>query len=144
MSTQAITLVQTFGISKSQVEAGAEAIAEVIREGEHDPLLILANLKAMETLIASVKKKVADIIDDSINDYSEKSFVKHGVTFTKTVRKAYDYTNNPAWVEVAEEKKRLEALIKVIQDPISDSVSGEVLVPPAFKTSESVSIRLAK
>lgn len=144
MANNAVQLVQMFGISKSQIEEVSEVIATSIKEGEEDPLLMLANLKAMETLITSVKKKITDVVDDSINEYPEKSFIKHGVRFTKGNRKSYDYSVNQAWVEVNAKKKGIEAFMKVLTTPVADPDSGEIINPPPFKSSEFVTITLAK
>ena len=144
MANQGIELVQRFGISKSGIESVADAIATSVKEGEQDPLLVAANLKSMETLIASVKKKLADVITDSAYEYPENSFTKHGVKFTKGARKTYDYSSNPNWVEVDAKRKSIESLMKAIKEPIADPETGEIIDPPAFKTSEFISITLAK
>ncbi len=142
MSEGAIDLIKRFGISKSGIASLSTVIADRIKEGEEDPLLVLANLKAMEQLAKEVKSKIRDLTEDAINDYPEKSFTKHGVKFTKVTRKTYDYSGDAIWKELATDKKDLETLLKAVKSPIADVDTGEMMYPLPFKESESVSITL--
>lgn len=140
--SKAIQLVQTFGLSTQQIEEFAKNVATPVLDGEEDALLVLANLKAMETIAERVKAMIGNEITDALDMYPEKTFLKGGVQFTKGSRKTYNYKDNEEWAGLDKKRKDLEKQLKAMTKPMADPDSGEIISPPSFKTSEYVSIKL--
>lgn len=144
MSEKAIRLVQSFGLSKAEIDTIADRVVSVLEEGDEDPLLILGNLKAMETLVKTIKTKGKEYFTSAIDEYPENSFTKHGVEFTKTKKTTYDYSNNPAWVETKKSLKSIEDKSRHLHTKLVDEDTGEEFIPPASKTTHTVAITLKK
>jgi len=142
MSKNSMQLIQQFGVSKTTINEVANTIAELVKSGNEEPLLLLANMKSMENLIKAIKSKIEPEVSDAMHAYPEKSFTKHGVTFTKTIRKTYDYSDNDEWLELNTKRKELEVQLKAMSKPMADPDSGEMIYPPVFKQSEGVTIKL--
>jgi len=128
-------------------------VKESILSGDTNPLIISRQLKSFEDVIKSLRT------DEEIKKYTIEEAQKHGKSFdfgakfSLQDRKTWDYSEcgdsvlNEAYGTIEKCKeiiKTREAFLKTITEPIALSGTGEVVIPPTFKSNEVLSITLNK
>lgn len=150
-----ISVINTMPSNKIEVHRFVKSAKEIILSGNENPLKIAMQLKAMETTIEDLRK------DPEIRDAVLKEAAKYGKTFklygaefqTKEAGIKYDYSvcGDSEWIDL---NKKMEALKKDIQDrekflkgitesvEVADVKTGEILNPPAKKSTTVVTVEL--
>jgi len=135
-----LTVLSGFGVTKVEIANMANQIIADVEDGNIDPLTALVGIRAAENALKLIKNKLNNIFNDSAHEYTEKSFIKNNIKFTKTGRRAYDYSVSSDWIALNEKKKALETLMKAIKEPMANTETGEMVYPAPSKYSESISI----
>jgi len=128
----------------------AEAIALRIKEGQVDPLQVLAAFKQVEKIQEKIKETLRTAAVSEMSKYGEKEVTKYGMTFEPMeAGVSYDYSvcNDPELTQLQEVLAKYQAKLKTrqtflraLKEPVEivDEDTGEItkLYPPV-KTSTS-------
>jgi len=128
-------------IRKSEIKQFIAKVTEEVMDDNTDPLLTLAHLKAIEDCIAGIRKNIIQYAISEAAKYGKTAKV-HGIEFTMSSRRTFDFSNTARWVELKEELKALEAMLKNLNQPVADPETGEIINPPTFTITEVISITL--
>jgi hypothetical protein len=134
-------------LSKASLNDWSADMIKLIEGGDINPLEAHAKAKAIRTALDIVLKSTEDLAQDEAMKYGAKTFeafgakvtLKHGAT-TPT------YEEDSVWVELKEQLKAREELIKLAfkakDVEIIDTITGEVVkkVSPKYSKS-SISIQ---
>jgi hypothetical protein len=130
MTTDQMSLIQLGDItpSKTAVSFLASQIATGVKEGGLDPIDTAIHLNAVKQVCDESLKLIVDTVLENLENGKAE---KWGCKIEQAeVGVKYDYSQNPAWVElkdkedkIAEERKALESMLKVI--PAGKEIFGE-------------------
>lgn len=134
----------------------AKGIIENVKNGDTNPLAVLAVLRALELLSKEVREQIQDNINTAAEKYSEKKFEAFGALMEYCeVHTEYDYEvcGDTEWeyrntdVEMsAIKRKEREAFLRAIKAPLTvvDEITGEVVTikPPIKKSKTGVKVFL--
>lgn len=137
---KATSIINQFDLSKRQINYFVEKVLTEIEE--ENPLTIISKLKVMEEIVKQLKSKLAHNVSLEADKFPEKTFKLYGITYIKTNRRSYDYSNCQQWVELNEKLKALQELMKTIKSPIADAESGELINPAIYKEKECISVKI--
>ena len=151
---EAISKIENLSMSKDQISQFAAAVKEAVLSGNYDVLRLEANLRAIEEAMKQIRADVEykEIVQREAAKYGTKTFKHHGVEFTLSERKNYDFTTtgdstwiglNDAITTAKEGMKEREKFLKAI--PIEGTVdpeTGELIECPVFSTTTVLSIKL--
>ncbi len=140
--------------TKAERETFVALCVDEVLSGHRNPLELEVMLKNLEETINAIRKhpEVKEYVREEAEKYSEKTFKAFGVTITKTARSTYDFSgcNDSAWNDLKQKEATLKAEIKERETflksikpgmNIADSETGEILLPPATSTTESLTIK---
>jgi len=130
-----VSLVRALPETKQQIEMFSNMVVQSIVKGEVNALEVDYQLKAFEMAIEKIRKhfEVKDLLFDEIEKYKNQDF-KDGCRVSVQQKTTYDYSHNPAWVSLDEQKKKLETLMKSITEPVSNELTGESTPPVKVKS----------
>jgi hypothetical protein len=111
--------------------------------GNHDPLAVHLCLRAMEELIRKVKDGIIEQVLAEAEKYG-KIFDFHGSQFQITSRRTFDYSGDSVWAELDNSKKKREEMLKHLSAPVADPETGEMIMPAVSKTTQVLSVTLAR
>jgi hypothetical protein len=143
---QAVAQFSNFPQNPKERSFFVEKCVDEITSGNRNPLDFELMLKNLEDTISSIRKdeRVKNSIQDEVQKYSEKSFMFGDYEITKSQRTTYDYSNDETWVELKEQIKKREELLKAINpkvDEIADGKTGAMINPPLKKQSDYLTIK---
>jgi hypothetical protein len=138
---EALQTIEQFNLTKAQVKNVIHRATDDILDGTHNVLEVMANIRAMQDVIDGVKTGIMSAVLEEAAKYG-KTFRINGVEFTSTSRKTFDFGNTSAWSQRKEELKQLETMLKNLSQPMADPETGEMMYPPTFKVTETISITL--
>ena len=99
--------------TKTQVLAAADRILSIVDDGMIDPLQALASITAYSMVFEEARKKVLPLALAEAEKYTEKTIDRYGVQFQKKETGVkYDFSEDPEWVELNEQMKAKQALLK--------------------------------
>lgn len=141
--------------TKEQIRHFAGMVKDEVMAGYIDPLQFYIRMKAMELL----QKEIMDDPDiraavmKEADHYNAKTFDAFGAKITvKEVGVRYDFTQcgsadweqRNRWAnEHAEARKKIEDFLKKVPDTgMADPETGEIVYPPARKSTTSVTVEL--
>ena len=152
---QAITLINQFPETKTQIQTFTGLVVSAVKEGNINPLDLTIKLKALEDVCDLIRKAIkADVIEEAD---------KHGKTFERQNAKCevvmagvkYDYSNccDPEWIELnldiialTEKRKERESFLKSLTNylTIVDEETGETstIYPPKKSGTETIKITI--
>jgi len=109
---------------KDAISTGAKMTQIVFEEGEIDPLEYIANLARAAEVINTALKEAKERIP------AEKS-THLGVTLTPTAGgKIYNFHEDPKWLEIEQNRKDREAILKVVSDTNKEQYDDDgVMIP---------------
>ena len=152
METASTTLRQLPETIK-QITSFSESLTNDIVNGNINPLEGDYLLHAFEECVARVRKneEVKKAILSEVEKYSKSTFEYRDATIqVKTVSK-YDYSQCSLWNdikyqenELAERRKKLEAIMQNIDSPIADTDTGEMIYPAACESSKTIAYKFKK
>lgn len=138
---------------ETQVKAFMDKLRNEIESGERNPLelkLMARNIKALSETIEK-DEVINECIMREANKYPEKTFDFRGFKITKSSRSSYDYSTckDSTWEmldsqvkALSEQKKEREKFLQVINNnQIADSNTGEIILPPAKRTTDFLTIK---
>lgn len=142
--------------SQAQVDRFSDQLIESVRNGELDPLQLLATFKATEMVIERTRKETKENQMNAADKYPGEKFEAFGCTMQKAdVYTSYDYesTTDPVWRQLkqiaesaAQQLKDREAFLKTIKSPMTivEEGTGEVvtLTPPVKKSTPGLKISI--
>lgn len=142
------------GFSKRDIQLLALMAVETVLE-KGNPTVVAEQMAVMENYIKAVKG------DRRFTDYVREELAKNGgkiISASGAKMEAceggisYDYSANPAWVELEQtiatlevQKKQLETRLRAIPQGrlLIDEESGETLIGPARKSTSTYKVTLA-
>ena len=100
--------------TKSDIASNAQAIAEMVGEGEIPALKAMAKLKAIEELAKMAQQQIAELALAEAQNYGQKSFTDFGgVKFeVKETGVKYDYSQDGEWQSYNDQLNEVKALMK--------------------------------
>jgi hypothetical protein len=146
MPNSAMAVLTLFPETTLQINSFADQVVNKIIAGEVDALQVDYFLKTFEIVSEKIRKhfEVKDILFDAIEKNNNQPF-KGAESITVQSKTTYDYSHNPAWVALDEQKKQLEKLMKSIDEPIVIEGTGEEILPAKIKSiSKFVKYNFAK
>lgn len=143
---QAVAQFSSFPQNPKERGFFVEKCVDEITSGNRNPIDFEIMLKNLEDTISAIRKdeRVKSAINSEVQKYAEKSFLFGDYEITKSSRTTYDYSNDETWVNLKEQLKKREELLKAINpkvDEIADSKTGEILNPPIKKQSDYLTIK---
>lgn len=140
---QALEVINVFdNMSERQIKQFIQQVREEIQVGEAMPLLI--RLTAMEKIAAGVREAIKEQLMQESELYKEKVIYLRGHKLEKGLRRTYIYSHCGAWAELDEKKKKIEALMKNITEPVAMADTGELIPPATWKGTEFIAVTLRK
>ncbi len=140
---EALTTIQQFNLTKTQIDSMARQVLSELEDGYSNPVQIFIYLRAMEELIKKVKDGINDQVVEEAEKYG-KEFTYKGAEIKLANRRTYDYSQDPIWANLDDEKKKREQLLKTLSEPLADPNTGELIYPAAFKVTPFLTITLPK
>lgn len=144
METALQVITEKFNLTKGEIERKAREVIDELDEGNVNVLVVHICLKAMEELIKKVKDGINGAVLEEAAKYGGKEFDFRGSKVSVANRRTYDYSADTIWANLDAEKKGREQMLKNISEPLADPNTGELIYPAAYKTSQIISITLAK
>lgn len=139
---RAISYITVFPDSQSGIKLFVDQVLDQIEARKS--LELLAKLTAMEKIIEGIKEGIKSQILDEADLSGEKIFEINGIKYEKRNRTTYYYHNCAMHEELKTKLKKMEDIMKVINEPIADVETGEI-IPPALKSyTEYISVTLKK
>lgn len=144
------------GYSKSKLAELADAFVSTLMEYGGNVMEVAEVLSSMETMGETIRKdeRFKQSLLDELTKYKGKYVSPSGAKIEACETSVeYDYTINPAWVELSnniseltKKKKALEEKIKKIPPgfQLVDPETGEALTGPVKSSKSSYKITLAK
>lgn len=123
--------------TKEQMKSFVDAVISEMMNNEIEPLTLFAMVSRMEKIFADIKNhpKLKEYCNDIADMYQEKKFSINGITFEKSSRRTFDYSNNSQWRDMNENLKKHEAFLKAIPyEGVANPETGEIIYPPLVKT----------
>lgn len=118
--------------SKAEIALQVQNIADLVSNGEIDPLRAYGLLTALEKVAGDAKKAIAEKAIAEKEKYGEKQASAYGATFEiAEAGVKYDYSVNPAWCDLQEQIDILRAEQKGLEKSM-------VLLKAAPKTSTTI------
>lgn len=150
-----ISVINTMPSNKWEVSKFVKTAKDIILSGSENPLKIAIQLKAMEVTIDELRKdpEIRAAIQNEA-DKNSKAFKLYGAEFqTKEAGVKYDYSvcGDSEWSDLT---NKAEALNKAIKErekflkglnnniKVADVHTGEILNPPAKKSTTVVTVEL--
>jgi hypothetical protein len=134
-------------LSKASLNDWSAEMIKLIEGGDINPLEAHAKAKAIRTALDTVLKSTEDLAQDEAMKYGAKTFEAFGAKVTlKDGATTPSYEEDSVWVELKEQLKAREELIKLAfkakDVEIIDTITGEVVkkVSPKYSKS-SISIQ---
>jgi len=130
-------------ITKKELDAQADKIAELVYYGNHEPLDVYVQLKAYEEIIKRVKEKIKGDVIESAEKYIKDDLYPVKVEISNT-GSTLDYDNDAEYSDI---KSALELRKNKLKDAWMKSQIGMTLVDdtgeavpvcPVKKESESI------
>lgn len=153
MSTE---LINSIGVSKSEISAAVETITSLVNSGEVNPLDVKLRLKAIEQVVKDAQDKIGQAVRDEAEKYGTRSFEYGSAKFELAeVGTKYDFENcgdpeyerlkqklDDAKRELDERCSFLKSLKKSCTVVIEET--GEVVTvnPPVKSSTSSIKITL--
>jgi len=120
-------------------------VDKVLSEVEiREALPLLAKLTAMEKICELIRDGLKDQILEEASLTGEKSFTIGKVRYEKRTRTGYVYTHCPLHGELKARIKKLEDVMKVIEAPIADTETGEIIEPAHKSYTDYIAVTLPK
>jgi FMN-dependent NADH-azoreductase len=139
---RAISFITVMPDSQAGVKLFIEKVLSEVEIREALPLL--AKLTAMEKIIEGVREGLKDQILDEASLTAEKVFTINGTRYEKRTKTTNHYHNCQLHEELKARLKKLEDVMKVIEAPIADTDTGEI-IPPALKSyTDYIAVSLRK
>lgn len=150
VSEAIISEIKPLQLSKASAEGHAEALAELVKSGEVNPLDMATRLRYIMNVCDQALKQIQPECVAEADTYDKKEnilFNNAKIQAKETgVKYNYESTGDPVWKEAstqetlyAAERKKREDFLKTITAPMSiadESTGGEmVTIHPARKTS---------
>lgn len=147
-------LLGTIPGNKRDVNRIAGMTVTAVLDGDENPLEVDVKLRYLEHLIKSIREnlEMKDAVLQEAHKYGEKTFQAFGVEITKTtVGTRYDYsqcgdsTHTDILAKIAElteHRKEREKLLQGLDGEMAIPETGEIIYPPAKKSSEGLRVKL--
>jgi len=139
-------------ISKDQISTFADKLINEITSGSVDPLQVAVQLKAMEEVIAAVRKNKAvqaEIIDVVARNKNKLEFA--GAVIEVRSKTKYCYESDAKWAEIEQsvvllktQQKEREAFLKVLKAEMADPETGEIITPIRTESEEILYVSFKK
>lgn len=151
----ALSTLTILPTTRTEIADYVEQVKNDILRGYVAPELSAVMLKSFEEIIKSLRsdKEIKEYIQDTADRYTEKTFEYGDAKFTKTERPNYNFKvcESHRWLEASQELmaaksklKGVEDWLKTIKEPTVDTITGEMVQPPAVEKTSVVSIQLKK
>ena len=124
-------------INKDQIATFSEMLISEVTSGFTDPIEVAVQFKAMEEVIANVRKDKR--VQGEIMAVVEKNKNKvefHGATIEIRNKSKYHYEQDTAWSEMNTELEAIkakmkdrEAFLKTLRQELADPDTGEIIKP---------------
>jgi len=148
-----VSLFRLFPASIAQVDSLSDGLIEAVRNGEVNPLELLASLKATAMAIERVIKETRENQLKEADKYPGTSFEAFGCKIEKAeVGTSYDYAScgDPIWEQrakiLAEAKLQLterETFLKAIKSPmgiVTEDGEAVAITPPLKKSTSGLKV----
>ena len=149
---QASSYLALMPISKDQISTFADKLINEITSGSVDPLHVAVQLKAMEEVIASVRKNKA-VQAETIEIVSRnKNKVEYaGAVIEVRGKTKYFYEDDQKWATIEKDiaalksqQKEREAFLKVLKQEMADPETGEIIAPVRTESEEVLYVSFKK
>lgn len=128
-----LALFKRIPATESQIDHVVKDAKDKIFSGEHNPLDLEIQLKAMEETIKRIRadRNVKAYVEEEMDKYPEKSFKRGTATLTRSSRKTYDYTQDEEWKRIKTNEKQFADERKIREEKLRkgfvDSATGELV-----------------
>ncbi len=139
---RAISFITVMPDTQAGIKRFVEQVLDQVEARQALPLLV--KLTAMEKIIEGVKDGIKDQILDEADLTGEKVFTIDGTRFEKRSRTTHHYHNCPLHEELKARLKKLEDVMKVIEAPIADTDTGEIIEPSLKSFTDYIAVTLKK
>lgn len=151
----AISTLTILPTTKSGIDDYVAMVKASILSGHIQPEASALTLKSFEEIGKKLRgdKEIKEYIQDACDLHNEKSFEYGDAKFTKSERPTYDFKvcDSSRWLAASQkmmnaksELKGVEDWLKTVKEPTPDSLTGELVNPPAVLKVSVVSITLKK
>jgi len=139
-------------INKEQISTFADKLIAEVTSGEVDVLQVAVQFKAMEEVIATVRKDKrvqAEII--AIVERNKNKVEFAGATLEIRNRTTYHYDADGKWSEfegrikaLRVEQKKREEFLKSLKEEVADAQTGEIFAPIKCDSEETLFVSFKK
>jgi len=139
--------------NRRDVNRIAAQIVNSILDGDSNSLEVEIKLRYLEKLIENIRGNI-QIKGEVMREaelYPDKTFQAYGAEVTKTSRGTYDYASTGDIIhdELIKEiaglngkRKEREDFLKSLKDEVADPETGNIIQPPAKKSTDSIRVKL--
>jgi hypothetical protein len=119
---------------------------EQVLNGNYNPLQLMKELTELEKAIKEAK---SEIMEEAINEFDKhgaKTIKEYGYEISSTQSGRYDYSNNPDWNSLNNDRKELETKMQAAykaNGSVIDEETGELIEPALYKSNKA-SLRFKK
>jgi len=139
-------------ITKQEIKTFSEKLIAEITAGFVDPLQVAVNLKAMEEVIATVRKDKSVQAEILAVVSRNNNKVEHsGATIEMRLKSKYHYEEDTAWSEINAQitaldakRKEREAFLKALKQEVADPLTGEIISPILVESEETLVVTFKK
>lgn len=122
-------------------------IYDKIVNEEENIFKLFGQLKAIETELNYAIEEAKKQVQKELNKYPEKLVTYNDFVFEKTQKTTYSFDNSPEWVQLSEQRKKIEERMKIASKngiQIVDEETGEIIFPATKKITEYFTFKTKK
>lgn len=154
ISNEITRYIKPLHLSKAEAMDSAHAIAELVREGDANPLDVASRLRWMQDVIEQARELIRQDCVTEVGRHSGKAIINGAEIEKMETGHKYDYANcgDPVWCNydaaeknAKEAKKEREKFLKTIKAPmtVADELTGGEMVtlnPPIHTSTSNIKI----
>jgi hypothetical protein len=135
------TAIGDIAPTKFGLELMADTIAELVSEGQADPISVMIRMSALNQLTTLVKERIQQMAIDELYRHPKMQAQMLGAEVALVDTPKYDYSLEPDWAELEEQIGWLRDKQKEIEHEAKRMRRGEI---PVKSVSQSIRVNLAK